>query len=80
MAKSTVGFVLALCACAVQAQGTPQAPSSPPPMQTPTSTTTSPEAQAPQRGFIAPIVDIRIQGEGISLPKSAGEAEKPPAK
>jgi hypothetical protein len=44
----------------------------------------APGSQPPQRGFIAPVVDIRIQGDGISLPKPAPaapapEAEKPPA-
>jgi hypothetical protein len=40
-------------------------------------------AQPPKRDNIAPLVDIRIQGEGISLPKGVGEAppaEKPAAK
>jgi hypothetical protein len=47
---------------------------------------TAPGSQPPQRGFIAPVIDIRIQGEGIGLPKPASaapppvvEAEKPPA-
>jgi len=44
----------------------------------------APATQPPQRGFIAPVIDIRIQGEGIGMPKPAAaapapEAEKPPA-
>jgi len=45
----------------------------------------APSTQPPQRGFIAPVLDIRIQGEGIGLPKPApaaqppAESEKPPA-
>jgi hypothetical protein len=78
---------IASCALAwtvvVQAQGT-SAPQ-PPPIHSPGQTPIT--AQPPQRGNIAPIVDIRIQGDGITLPKGVGEApppekpaEKPPAK
>ena len=58
----------------VQAQGTPPPP---PPTSSPT-----PTSQPPQRGNIAPILDIRIQDQGISLPKPREDAppEKPPAK
>ena len=85
-----MGRVLAACALsawvvAVQAQGTsaPPPPSIHSPGQTPVT------AQPPKRDNIAPLVDIRIQGEGISLPKGVGDApppaaekpaEKPPAK
>lgn len=72
---------------AVQAQGTPSPGSTlppPPPTQSPGTSQTPSGQPAPQRGgFIAPIVDIRIQGDGIGLPKGVGEApppEKPPAK
>jgi hypothetical protein len=33
-----------------------------------------------QGGFIAPVVDIRIQGEGIALPQPKSDAEPAPAK
>lgn len=84
--------MMRVAACAVsiwviaaQAQGT-SAPQ-PPPIHSPGQTPVT--ATPPQRGNIAPIVDIRIQGEGISLPKGVGDApppaaekpaEKPPAK
>jgi hypothetical protein len=67
----------------VQAQGVPPATSTlPPPAQRSPGQTAAPTAQPPQRGNIAPILDIRIEGEGVSLPKPATEAppEKPPAK
>ena len=82
-----------LAACAVsgwaiaaQAQGITPSTSAPPPPPIHSPGQTPVTAQPPQRGNIAPIVDIRIQGEGISLPKGVGEAppekpaEKPPAK
>ena len=83
-----MGRVLAACALsgwvvAVQAQGTSAPP--PPPIHSPGQTPVT--AQPPKRDNIAPLVDIRIQGEGISLPKGVGEAppaekpaEKPPVK
>jgi len=68
----------------VQAQGIPPATSAPPPPpQHSPGQSTTPTAQPPQRGNIAPVLDIRIQGEGIALPKPREEAplpEKPPAK
>src|SRR5690349_19062581 len=62
-----------------QAQG---APPPPPPASSPSQTTGAPASQPPQRGNIAPILDIRIQDQGISLPKPREDAppEKPPAK
>ena len=43
----------------------------------------TPANQPPQRGFIAPVIDIRIQGDGLLIPKPAAqpplEAEKPAA-
>ena len=83
-----MGRVFAACALsvwmiAVLAQGTSAPP--PPTINSPGQTPVT--AQPPQRGNIAPIVDIRIQGEGISLPKGVGDApqvekqpEKPPEK
>jgi len=79
--------VLAACALsawtiAAQAQGT-SAPQ-PPPIHSPGQTPIT--AQPSQRGNIAPLVDIRIQGEGIRLPAGVGEppdekpAEKTPPK
>jgi hypothetical protein len=68
---------------AVQAQGVPSGTSTPPPpAQRSPGQTAAPTAQPPQRGYIAPILDIRIEGEGVSLPKPGAEAppEKPPAK
>jgi hypothetical protein len=68
---------------AVQAQGVPPATSTPPPpAQHSPGQTAAPTAQPPQRGNIAPILDIRIQDQGISLPKPGAEAppEKPAAK
>jgi hypothetical protein len=72
---------------AVQAQGTSVPP--PPTINSPRNVPVT--AEPPKRGNIAPIMDIRIQGEGISLPKGVGDAplpenpaekpaEKPPAK
>ena len=80
--------MLAACAVsmwtiAVHAQGTsvPQPPTINSPRNVPVT------AEPPKRNDIAPIMDIRIQGEGISLPKGVGEAPppekpagKPPAK
>jgi len=79
-----MGRGLAACALsawitAVQAQGTSAPP--PPAIHSPGQTPVT--AQPPKRDNIAPLVDIRIQGEGISLPKGVGEApppEKPAAK
>jgi hypothetical protein len=69
---------------AVQAQGIPPATSAPPPppLHSP-GQSPMPTGQMPQRGNIAPILDIRIEGEGVSLPKPREEPpqpEKPPAK
>ncbi len=92
MRRILAGLVLAATAVAAQAQsGSPSAPATPVP---PDASRPNPSAQTPAGGaaapgqptttergsFIAPVVDIRIQGEGISLPKSLGEPEKPPAK
>ena len=67
-----------------QAQGVPPSTSTPPPPASTQGTAPSaPATQPPQRGNIAPILDIRIQDEGIRLPKSRDDAppqEKPPAK
>ena len=70
--------MLAACAVsvwaiAVQAQGTsvPQPPRINSPGQTPITAT------PPKRDNIAPIVDIRIQGEGLNLPKGVGDASPP---
>lgn len=79
MSRILAGCAVAAWALAVQAQGTSAPP--PPPINSPGQTPVT--AQPPQRGNIAPIVDIRIQGEGISLPKGVGDApppEKPPEK
>ena len=68
---------------AVQAQGVPPATSTPPPpAQHSPGQTAAPTAKPPERGNIAPILDIRIQDQGISLPKPREDAppEKPPAK
>jgi hypothetical protein len=70
--------MLAACAVsigatAVQAQGTSAPP--PPPINSPGQAPIT--ATPPQRGNIAPVVDIRIQGDGIALPKGVGDA--PPA-
>jgi hypothetical protein len=64
---------------AVQAQAT-SAP--PPPAQHSPGQTAAPTAKPPQRGNIAPILDIRIQDQGISVPKPREDVppEKPPAK
>jgi len=87
-----MGRALAACALsawiiAVQAQGTsvPPVPTINSPRQTPVT------AEPPKRNNIAPVMDIRIQGEGLNLPKGVGDApppenpadkpaEKPPAK
>jgi hypothetical protein len=83
MERIFAACVLSAWVASVQAQGTsaPPPPSIHSPGQTPVT------AQPPKRNNIAPIVDIRIQGEGISLPKGVGEAppaekpaEKPPVK
>ena len=58
---------------AVHAQGTSAPP--PPTIHSPGQTPIT--AQPPQRGNIAPVVDIRIQGEGISLPRGVGDAPPP---
>jgi hypothetical protein len=73
MSRTLAGCVVAAWAVAAQAQGTSAPP--PPPIHSPGQTPIT--AQPPQRGNIAPIVDIRIQGEGISLPKGVGEAPPP---
>ncbi len=93
MRSILAGLVLAATAVAAQAQsGSPSTPGATPP---PDASRPNPSAQTPAGGpaapgqpsttergsFIAPVVDIRIQGEGISLPKGLGEPpEKPPAK
>ena len=67
-----------------EAQGVPPATSTPPPpAQSSPGQSAAPTAQPPQRGNIAPILDIRIEDQGISLPKPREDAaapEKPPAK
>ena len=69
---------------AVHAQGVPPATSTPPPpAQSSPGQSAAPTAQPPQRGNIAPILDIRIQDQGISLPKPREDTaapEKPAAK
>ena len=79
MGRALAFFVASAWAIAAQAQGTPPPP---PPTSSPSQTTDSPASQPPQRGNIAPILDIRIQDQGISLPKPREEQppEKPPAK
>jgi hypothetical protein len=87
MKKMIVACAVSVWAIAVQAQGTsvPQPPTINSPRQTPIT------AEPPKRDNIAPIMDIRIQGEGLNLPKGVGDApppeqppekpaEKPPAK
>jgi hypothetical protein len=72
--KRTFGAcVLLACCAAVQAQGTSAPP--PPTIHSPGQTPIT--AQPPKRDNIAPIVDIRIQGEGLNLPKGVGEAPPP---
>jgi hypothetical protein len=77
--KALVALLASTWTVAVQAQGTP-----PPPPQTgsPSQTPGAPAGQPPQRGNIAPILDIRIQDEGIRLPQPREDAkpDKPPAK
>jgi hypothetical protein len=65
--------VVSMWTIAVQAQGTsvPQPPTINSPRQTPVT------AEPPKRNDIAPIMDIRIQGDGISLPKGVGDAPPP---
>ena len=79
MSRALVICALSAWSIAVQAQGTsvPQPPTINSPRNVPVT------AEPPKRGNIAPIMDIRIQGEGISLPKGVGDAppaEKPPEK
>jgi hypothetical protein len=79
MSRALAACVLSTWIITVHAQGT-SAPQ-PPPINSPGQTPIT--AQPPQRGNIAPVVDIRIQGEGISLPRGVGDAppaEKPPEK
>jgi hypothetical protein len=60
-----------------------QAQSAPPPKPAASTSESSgaPATQPPRRDNIAPILDIRIQDEGIRLPKPRESApEKPPAK
>ena len=92
MGRNLAGLVLWAFAVAAQAQSGTQTPAGTaadpargaPQVPTPATGTAGPSGQpvSTERGrFIAPVVDIRIQGEGISLPKGLGEpAEKPPAK
>jgi hypothetical protein len=82
MTKALFAGLLSVSAIVAHAQSGGTPPQTPP-VASPASTPSSSSAQPPQRGSIAPIVDIRIQGDGISLPKGVGEApppEKPPAK
>jgi hypothetical protein len=87
MKRLSAGFALSVVCAAALAQSVPSVPAnalpaaegarqSVPPSTTPGATQS---AQPPQRGFIAPVIDIRIQGEGVSLPRPAAEppAEKP---
>ena len=78
MSRALAACALSAWLCAVQAQGT-SAPQ-PPPIHSPGQTPIT--AQPSQRGNIAPLVDIRIQGEGIRLPQGLGDPpdEKPAAK
>lgn len=91
MRRILAGVVLGASAVAAQAQSGTQTPGGPvdpsrgtPPVQTPASGNSGAAGQPAntERGsFIAPVVDIRIQGEGIGLPKGLGEPpQKPPAK
>jgi hypothetical protein len=73
MKKAFAACTLSVWIVAAQAQGTSAPP--PPAIHSPGQTPIT--AQPPQRGNIAPIVDIRIQGEGISLPKGVGDASPP---
>jgi len=82
MRRMLAACAVSAWAIAAQAQGTsaPPPPSIHSPGQTPVT------AQPPKRDNIAPLVDIRIQGEGIRLPTGVGEpldekpAEKTPPK
>lgn len=73
MSRALAACALSAWIIAVQAQGTSAPP--PPPIHSPGQTPIT--AQPSQRGNIAPVVDIRIQGEGISLPRGVGEAPPP---
>jgi hypothetical protein len=79
MRKAFSALVALAWIVTVHAQGTP-----PPPPQTssPSQTTGTPATQPPHRSNIAPILDIRIQDQGISLPRPREDvpADKPPAK
>ena len=76
MKRALAALVTSAWMVTAQAQGTP------PPPSPPSQTSGTPASQPPQRGNIAPILDIRIQDQGISLPKPREDAppEKPPAK
>jgi hypothetical protein len=83
MRRALAACALSAWIIAVQAQGTSAPP--PPTIHSPGQTPVT--AQPPKRDNIAPLVDIRIQGEGLNLPKGVGDApppekpaEKPPAK
>lgn len=93
MRRMLAGLVLGAIAVAAQAQSA--SPSTPGTSSLPDASRPNPAAQTPPGGaaapgqpvatergsFIAPVMDIRIQGEGISLPKPPGEPpEKPPAR
>ena len=93
MRRMLAGLVLGTIVVSAQAQsGSPSTPGATPlpdaNRPNPSAATQSSGTAAPgqpatsERGsFIAPVVDIRIQGEGISLPKERREpSEKPPAK
>ena len=67
----------------IQAQSVPAPIGAPPPKPAASSSESSTSAsQPPRRDTIAPILDIRIQDDGIRLPTPREDApqEKPPAK
>ena len=79
MKRTLVALAASAWTITVQAQGTPPPP---PPASSSSQTSSTPASQPPQRGNIAPILDIRIQDQGISLPKPREDTppDKPPAK
>jgi hypothetical protein len=81
MRRAIAFLAMSTWVIAAQAQSAPPSTSTPPPPPS-GSSEQAPATQPPQRGNIAPILDIRIEGEGISLPKprEAAAPEKPPAK
>jgi hypothetical protein len=93
MRRILAGLVLGAIAVSAQAQsGSPSAPGATPlpdanrpnpsaPTQSGGTAASGQPATTERGSFIAPVVDIRIQGEGIGLPKGLGEPPpKPPAK